>query len=274
MIKLKYLSAYPIKNSDKVSNDFLSLNNCGAFIDTDKPIITKRPNGRMDFQLIYISRGTLEVTLSDKNLRFGAGTVILFRPHEPQIYRTIDKGTSFYWIHFSGSEASRLLDFYSGSVHVVGSFHEFEDFCNDAVRAFASGATGYSLYCCGRLISLVALLSQKSESKEDSAIHAMLEPAIVDMHTHFTKARSNDDYARLCGLSKSHFIRTFHECMKMPPQKYRTAIIIREAKHLLKQGIAVSDVSDFLGFSDQFYFSRIFKKHTGFSPCEYKKTHC
>ena len=270
---MKYLSANRVKNSDQTSADFLCLNNCGAFIDTNKPIITKRPDGRMDFQLIYISRGALEITLSGKDLTFGAGTVILFRPHEPQIYHTVNNGTSFYWIHFSGGEASRLLEFYSGNVHTVGAFHEFEDFCNDAVAAYATGATGYSLYCCGRLLSLIALLSQKLAKKDTSAVHSLLEPAIIDMHTHFTEARSNDDYAKLCGLSKSHFIRTFHECMKMPPQKYRTAIVIREAKQLLRQGISVCDASDLLGFSDQFYFSRIFKKHTGISPDGYKKNH-
>lgn len=269
-MNLKYISARTVKNSDSKSTEFMSLNNCGAFIDTDKPIVTNRPDGRMDFQLIYIKKGAIEFTENGAKSIACGGSVILFRPREPQKYRTAEDGTTFYWVHFSGSEAEKLLDFFVGRALNVGNFVEFEEFCNDAARAFASGAENCQLYSVGRLLSLIALLSQKVGKSDAARMREMLEPAVLDMHTYFEVARSNDEYASLCGLSKAHFIRTFHSVFGVPPQKYRTGIIMREAKHLLKGGMSVGDVADSLGFADRFYFSRLFKKYFGTPPKEYK----
>jgi len=48
--------------------------------------------------------------------------------------------------------------------------------------------------------------------------------------------------------------------------------MIRRAKALLRsQDMTVSEISARLGFQDPAYFSRIFKKKTGFSPSAYMK---
>lgn len=267
---MRYISANKVKNSDHESKEFICLNNCGAFLDTEKRIVTSRPSGRMDFLIIYISDGEIELTDGGENIICGAGSVILFRPHEPQLYHTGDKKTSFYWLHFSGSEAKNLMRFYSGRVHHVGAFSEFEEFCHDAEQKFSANPWG-KLYCEGKLISLIALLSQKLDRGDAAKKRDLIEPALRYIHTNFSISKSNGDYAKMCLLSKAHFIRTFHECTGMPPQKYRAEILVREAKQLLKSGFSVGDVAEFLGFEDRFYFSRLFKKHVGLSPANYAK---
>lgn len=54
--------------------------------------------------------------------------------------------------------------------------------------------------------------------------------------------------------------------------QYYTKLKIEEACRLLRAnpGLKVKDLSDALGFSDQHYFSRVFKDYTGQSPTEYK----
>lgn len=32
----------------------------------------------------------------------------------------------------------------------------------------------------------------------------------------------------------------------------------------------IGEISDILGFTDQFYFSRVFKRETGYTPREYR----
>ncbi len=265
---MKYISARAVKNSDFESADFIKLNNCGAFIDTVRPIVTKRPEGRMDYQLIYISRGKMRIQFGKNENVYEQGTVILFRPGEPQIYRTDMAGTGFYWIHFTGEKVNEFLSFFDGNTCYVGAFPEFEEFCTETAKMYAT-ANNASLYCVGKLISLIALLSDAIKSKET---FEMLQPAVSDIHANFDKMRSNEEYAAMCGMSKSHFIREFHKTFGKPPQKYRTEIVVEEAKRLLLRGISVKDVADCFGFDDQFYFSRLFKKHTGVAPNEYKKT--
>jgi AraC-like DNA-binding protein len=71
-------------------------------------------------------------------------------------------------------------------------------------------------------------------------------------------------------MSKSHFIRTFHETFGKPPKQYRAEILVAEAKRLLKSGLTVNSVADCFGYDDAFYFSRMFKKYMGVSPAKYR----
>ena len=267
---MKYLTARDIKNSDNESSEFLSINNCGAFVDTSEPITTSRPMGRFDYQLIYVKKGSLEVNESGKKCVAKAGSIILFRPHEPQIYTAL-RDCTFYWIHFSGTAAESMLSFFENRFYEVGVLPEFEEFCDETISSFASNKTNYPLFCAGKLISLIALISQKIAADvegEDKLIGA----ALLDIHKNFTVWRTNEEYAEMCGLSKSHFIRIFHKSLGMPPQKYRAAVAIREARHLLKSN-SVTSTASILGYTDVFYFSRVFKKFVGISPNEFKKNY-
>ena len=265
---MKYITARAIKNSDGESSDFLCINNCGAFIETNEAVITERPNGRIDFQLIYVSKGIIEITENGKDYLVGSGNIILYRPREPQVYTAL-KNCTFYWIHFSGTAAAKMLEFFKTRTQKIGTFPDFEEFCNSTVSSFASQKTNYSLFCTGKLISLIAIISQKL-SFDDAKENELLSPAMLDMHMNFTMQRSNEEYAEMCGISKSHFIRLFHKYIGTPPQKYRTEIAMREAKHLLKSN-SVSSTASILGYTDVFYFSRVFKKFMGVSPSEYIK---
>ena len=44
-----------------------------------------------------------------------------------------------------------------------------------------------------------------------------------------------------------------------------------KAVELLKQGESVTNVSWAVGFEDAVYFSKVFKKHIGTSPSQFKK---
>ena len=47
---------------------------------------------------------------------------------------------------------------------------------------------------------------------------------------------------------------------------------MERAKFLLKEkNYKAYEVSDLLGYSEATYFSKLFKKHTGFTPTEFRK---
>ena len=63
---------------------------------------------------------------------------------------------------------------------------------------------------------------------------------------------------------KMHFNCTYNE--------YLIGIRIEEAKKLLdrKEEYLIGEIAELLGFSDQFYFSKVFKNTTGYTPREYR----
>ena len=85
---------------------------------------------------------------------------------------------------------------------------------------------------------------------------------------------SLDDYAKLCNMSKSNFIKLFKEEKRISPQKYIANIRLNIAKELLNTtNLNISEIAQNIGFEDTYYFSNFFKKATGLSPLNYKKKH-
>ncbi|WP_368369944.1 helix-turn-helix domain-containing protein, partial [Ruminococcus sp. RTP21484sp1_RTP31023st1_H8_RTP31023_210422] len=56
------------------------------------------------------------------------------------------------------------------------------------------------------------------------------------------------------------------------PSKYLINLRMNHAQHLLvhEPGLSVKQIGEMCGYHDQGYFSRIFKKHTGKSPLEFR----
>ena len=76
--------------------------------------------------------------------------------------------------------------------------------------------------------------------------------------------------ANMCYMSETHFRRLFFRLMGITPTEYKTNKRILKAKDLLLTGdYSVAEAANLVGIYDANYFSRIFKKKTGFSPTEY-----
>jgi len=74
-------------------------------------------------------------------------------------------------------------------------------------------------------------------------------------------------------VSKYHFCRLFKRCIGMSPMKFVISMRIMRAKKLLKiYESSVSSVATNVGFNDLSSFIVQFKKFTGMTPVQYKKS--
>lgn len=81
-----------------------------------------------------------------------------------------------------------------------------------------------------------------------------------------------EELARYCNISAKQLNRIFLKFENKPLLQYIHAEKIDQAKKMLTESDAtVSDISETLGFSSVYYFSRFFTKHIGVSPAEYRK---
>lgn len=83
------------------------------------------------------------------------------------------------------------------------------------------------------------------------------------------------DTARMAsetGVSEAHFRRIFQQCHGVPPGAYILESRLKKAARLLSETrLKLSAVALECGFRDEFYFSRIFRKHRNLSPGAYRK---
>ena len=79
------------------------------------------------------------------------------------------------------------------------------------------------------------------------------------------------ELADLCKINRDTFSRNFTRKNGITPKQFLTRCILRRAYTLLSSGkYRVYEVAKELKFSNEFYFSRFFKKHTGRTPKDFR----
>lgn len=83
---------------------------------------------------------------------------------------------------------------------------------------------------------------------------------------------SLDTISKDIGISKYYLHRLFTEFNGITPFGYLTGIRLEKAKHKLQNSKdSIFEIAINCGFDNTAYFSNLFKKHTGFSPTEFRK---
>lgn len=118
------------------------------------------------------------------------------------------------------------------------------------------------------------LSSAADNSALESAVSVPynLKKAVAYIRRHYTQTVTLDDLARCCNVSKQQVTRYFKDAFDDTPINYAIKYKITKAKELLfnHPQLTVTEIAYELGFNDQHYFSRIFKKITDETPSHYK----
>ncbi len=78
--------------------------------------------------------------------------------------------------------------------------------------------------------------------------------------------------AEAAGFSEVHFRKLFKNYYGVSPKQYVQSLRIDRAKRLLEiSNDSISSIAKQCGFSTMFYFSKLFKEKTGYSPYEYRE---
>ena len=260
----------------------LRINNCGYYRVHTTPVIeTPHPEGRNDYQLLYIAagkgyfyfKGSKEPTIVTK------GNMILFRPGEPQVYYyyAVDK-TEVYWVHFTGWKVEEYLERYElphdENVFYTGVSPDYPWIYNQMIRELQLQRVNYedmiSLYMHHILITINRYIKEGRETKNDTIND--IERAAHYFKDNYNKQISIEQYAEEHLMSVNWFIHSFKGIMKMSPMQYIISLRISMAKGYLENSAKnISEISNEVGYDNALYFSRLFRKYTGMTPTEYRK---
>jgi len=95
--------------------------------------------------------------------------------------------------------------------------------------------------------------------------------AIAYMRENYASKITLEDVSAYVYLSPSYFSKIFKDEMRTSFNSYLNKIRIDNAKRMLLNGdINIIDISNMVGYEDQSYFSKVFKKLTGVTPGKYR----
>ena len=260
----------------------LKINNCGYYRVHTTPVIeTPHPEGRNDYQLLYIAsgKGYFYFKGSENATVVTKGNMVLFRPKEPQVYYyyAVDK-TEVYWVHFTGWKVEEYLDRYElpkeENVFFTGVSPDYPWIYNQIIRELQLQRENYEdmirLFLRHIFLTINRYIKEGKQTKNDTIND--IERAVHYFNENYSKPISIEEYASEHLMSVNWFIHNFKNVMKVPPMQYIVSLRIAAAKgYLENSGKNITEIANTVGYDNALYFSRLFRKYTGVTPSEYRK---
>jgi AraC-like DNA-binding protein len=246
---------------------------------TSKVITTRRPNGRGDFQIIYIASGKGRFVFGDEERIVSHGSIVVFRPGERQLYfYHLEDRTETFWIHFTGYEAMRLIDEagLDENVFFVGDSSDYPSIFNQLIREIQMKRTNYRGITAMLVRQLLLIINRYLGEGKVANRNTLneIERAINYFNEHYadTESISLDALSRELFASKTTLIYNFKKYTNCSPMEFLLSVRLTKAKEqLANTQKSVESVALDCGFSSANYFGLIFKKKEGISPSAYRK---
>jgi len=240
----------------------------------------ERPLGSDQFILIYCVDGEGEIKLKETTHAISADHFFIIPAGMAHAYYSDEQNPwSIYWIHFSGNKSGIYSRFACQPLAIERSkisrisdrVDLFSEIFRNLDRGFSIETLEYVNLCLPHLLASFTHLSQFRLIKESGEKDPVAQ-SINFMLENVTKKLKLEEIASETSLSASHYSRLFLNRTGHSPIDYFIQLKIQRACRLLdNSGWMIADVSREMGFDDQFYFSRVFRKVMGMSPGEYRK---
>lgn len=268
---IRHLNTEWLNFKSKSSSEYPLLVNTAGHCDFMSHFETYNPFGRDDYYLIYIVEGDLLLDMTDIKRTISKGSALIIPPKH--MYKYSGNASTYYlFAHFTGSYAGDFLKecgFDNLPCVIENDFStEIQSKFDLMINTFLRNEQ-LSIQKCACLLQdvLLDICINASNKANDSPIKVSLNY----IHDFFTSKISIPYLASLEKLSNSRYVTIFKKYMGKSPNEYIIELRLNLAKSLLANtNMPIKQISEHIGYSDQYFFSRIFKKYFNISPQKYR----
>jgi len=232
------------------------------------------PGVRDIYALHYIisGKGILETQNSTFLLQAG-DSFIIFPRTEVFYYPDPQDPWEYVWIEFKGEEVQELLamtEFAIDQPVVTDVQNNFEPLFHIGqhgdTRQFQSLRAEAKL----RLLLSYYMEYYPKEIKHGRTDYVNLAKQFIH-HNYWNPVITVSDIVNRINIERSYLFRLFKEATGMSVLSYLTAYRIQCACDLLKSSsLSIKSIAYSVGYKDQMYFSKVFRKTTSYTPSEYR----
>lgn len=230
-------------------------------------------------ELILCLSGRGWVQVGGKRHEVSPGSLVWVNCHHPHQYGAMAKDPwEVFWVRVEGRQldrTSQLLD-----VHAAPVFQQLntEAAAADFQRAFRylEGTRPCDAAHVNAAIAAIIAAAFESRLSDPGALQPELPPAVAKslekMRLYFHQPIRVVELAQIAGMSESHFSRQFKSAIGTSPIDWLRRERINQAKRrLIESDDPVKEIARQVGYADQFFFSKDFKRMTKLTPTQFRE---
>ena len=229
--------------------------------------------------LYFVPGGSGSFSLNEKKYALKKGDLFFIRPGEPVAYCTDDDMLKYYWIAISPEHAEEIAGILGLSREKPVRSAKFAQRVEWIFSSVMEWDKGTSRSYFAAISALMQILSAECEPEDlpcsAEKYRALAENIKQTIDLNFKNPDfSVNDAAHLLYISHSRMSRVFKDAMGITPVAYLIDARLGFAAELLRErDIPIKELSVAVGFSDESYFMKRFKKKFGMTVKEYRIRH-
>jgi len=237
----------------------------------------ERTDGIEEYIFFYCTEGQGTIQIENQTYILRENEAFCIPRHTPHLYHASEENPwSILWVHFKGEDVQyfpledrRTVRF--SSDHAVKRMHNLFDLLFDALEE--SYTLGNFIYI-SQVLSLILAETYDREKTGDIREQSRHITEIIRyMYRHIGESLTLEQISLDFHLSSSYLNAIFQKNTKHSPIDFFIRLKMKKACNLLRSTDKyIYEVAQELGYTDPYYFSRIFKKVVGMSPKQYKNS--
>lgn len=227
-------------------------------------------------KLYYIIDGEFYLKINDQEYIAKKGQLFLLPYNSSQTYyHTSDNLATKYWVHFTmPCKDKDLLELVDLPHFINVDDHDYIVTLFETMLELEQNVCIESKLrqkaCLFQLMAYYIEHSYLSGTKE-TLKDEKLANLIVYIEEHLQEPLTINTLCSIMHFHPNYFIRYFKEATGQSPMEYISTLRVEHAQRMLQSDdLAIQEIAVKLGFKSSYYFSRVFKKKTGFTPSDYR----
>jgi len=266
-----------------IKNLFFHVHYCNSMLSGGVLNYSKKINKTLKYhELILITGGKGHIIFPHKRYEVKDGVLLYLCPNvQYSVNIDVEDPLCFMVVHFSylnvmfngnkwgiteGPNTLRL-----DSVQVLKDYYQVNNIFKKLVEDWTLKLPGYEFITKTLLQQLlIEIYKSKKRNSPNYSTSLKVEKIIEYMRSNISNKLILKDLSELVQLSSSYLSKVFKATTGYSIIEFFNKIKVDKAKEIIiEDDKKIKEVAQMLGFTDEFYFSRIFKKIEGVSPSEF-----
>lgn len=249
-----------------------------------------------EIEIKYFLKGSAKIQIGDRLIEAGVGDAVIVNPCETHCFLYVEPGTEYHIAMFNvkffkslfeqllfvNKNSNKYLLFFDGKI----KFNRLltNESSKTVVKLFFEEITKQNIDSELPVISIIMYLlstllgNEIDVSVQESASEKIKEfQKIVPAFNYISENLASDQLtleklSSICNFHPNYFSRLFKSIMNVNVQTYINNLRINKAETLLlTTELKMKNIGELVGFDDESYFMRWFKKNKNVSPGRFRK---